>query len=252
MDSRRRDIPAFGTGHTPGAARFLGSFPAHGNSGTARPQVAISQGPVRISGGGSHGKAVGQLTSHARQVFLHVPRVRASERCMTSIARFLALALLPGLPVLAQPTTFEAASVQATDPKSAPVNRPANAQATLRGGPGTADPGRISYANVTLESLLILAYGADCKVQEDCDQIAGPAWLRSNRYDIDAKMPAGTTSEQLRTMLQKLLAERFRMTLHHEIRGLPGYELRPAKSGSKLVSRLPRPNWEPAIPRGRW
>ena len=155
---------------------------------------------------------------------------------MASIARLPALALLAGLPVLAQSATFEAASVQPADPKSAPVNRSANAQATLRGGPGTADPGRISYANVTLESLLILAYGADCKVQEDCDQVAGPAWLRSNRYDIEAKMAAGTTAEQFRTMLQNLLAERFRMTLHHETRGLPGYEITLAKSGSKLIA----------------
>ncbi len=154
---------------------------------------------------------------------------------MTSIARLPALALLAGLPILAQPSTFEAASVQAADPKSAPVNR-----STLRGGPGTADPGRISYANVTLESLLILAYGADCKVQQDdCDQIAGPAWLRSNRYNIQAKIPAGATAEQFRTMLQNLLTERFRMVLHHETRALPGYNLTLAKSGSRLTASPP-------------
>lgn len=158
---------------------------------------------------------------------------------MTSTARLLALALLPGLPILAQPATFEAASVRAADPKSAPVNRSANAQATLRGGPGTADPGRISYANITLESLLILAYGADCKVQEDCDQVAGPAWLRSNRYDVEAKIPAGAAAEQFRTMLQNLLAERFRLVLHHETRGLPGYGLTLAKNGSRLRASPP-------------
>jgi uncharacterized protein (TIGR03435 family) len=106
----------------------------------------------------------------------------------------------------------------------------------LRGGPGTADPGRISYSNITLESLLIAAYGADCKIQEDCDQIVGPAWLRSSRYDIDAKMPADTTAEQFRTMLQNLLAERFHMTVHHETRDLPGYALTLAKGGSKLAA----------------
>ena len=158
---------------------------------------------------------------------------------MTLIARLLALGLFAGVPILAQPATFEAASVQPTDPKSAPVNRAANAQPTLRGGPGTADPGRISYANITLESLLIVAYGADCKMQEDCDQVAGPPWLRSNRYDIEAKMPADTTAEQFRTMLQNLLAERFRLILHHETRGLPGYNLTLAKSGSRLVASPP-------------
>jgi uncharacterized protein (TIGR03435 family) len=140
-----------------------------------------------------------------------------------------------GAPALTQPASFDAASVKVTDPKSAPVNRAANAQATLRGGPGTADPGRISYSNITLESILIAAYGANCKIQEDCDQIIGPAWLRSNRYDIEAKMPVDTTAEQFRTMLQTLLAERFHVTVHHEPRDLPGYHLTLAKSGSKLV-----------------
>ncbi|HVW09213.1 MAG TPA: TIGR03435 family protein [Bryobacteraceae bacterium] len=154
---------------------------------------------------------------------------------MVKIARFLALALLSGAPALAQQATFEAASVHPSDPRSAPVNRSANAQATLRGGPGTADPGRISYANITLQSLLIVAYGADCKIQDDCDQVIGPAWLRSNRYDMEAKLPGDTTAEQFRAMLQNLLAERFRMALHRETRDFPGYDLTLAKRGSKLI-----------------
>ncbi len=151
------------------------------------------------------------------------------------------IAALAPLLVLAQPapTTFEAASVKIADPKSAPVNRSANAQATLRGGPGTADPGRISYANVTLQSVLITAYGANCKVQEDCDQIVGAVWLRTERFDIDAKIPAGVTTEQFRVMLQNLLAERFHMNVHHETRDLPGYELTLGKGKAKLTPSPP-------------
>jgi uncharacterized protein (TIGR03435 family) len=154
----------------------------------------------------------------------------------------LLLAFLAPASFFAQPVgtpVFDAASVRPADPKSAPVNRSANAQATLRGGPGTADPGRISYANVTLQSLLITAYGAECKVQEDCDQVVGPACLRSDRYDIDAKIPVGTTTDQFRIMLQALLAERFHMTLHHEMKDLPGYELTVAKGKTKLVVSPP-------------
>jgi len=155
------------------------------------------------------------------------------------------IAALAPLLALAQPTptNFEAASVKPTDPKSASANSARDAQATLRGGPGTADPGRISYANVTLQSVLITAYGVDCKVQaEECDQIVGPPWLRSGRYDIDAKIPAGTTTDQFRMMLQNLLAERFRMTVHHETRELPGYELTVGKGGAKLTaSPAPEP-----------
>ena len=152
---------------------------------------------------------------------------------IAALAPFLAFAQTP-------PAAFEAASVKPADPKSEPVNAASEARATLRGGPGTADPGRISYANVTLQSLLITAYSADCKVQaEECDQIAGPSWLRSSRYDIDAKIPAGATADQFRIMLQNLLAERFHVTLHHEMRDLPGYELTVGKGKVKLVVSSP-------------
>jgi len=145
----------------------------------------------------------------------------------------IVLAIFSGWPILAQ-VAFEAASVKPADPKAAPVNRAPNAQATLRGGPGTADPGRISYANVTLQTLLITAYNADCKPQDDCDQIAGPPFLRTARYDIEAKIPAGTTNEQFRIMLQNLVAERFHLILHNETRDLPGYDLT-IKGKSKLT-----------------
>ena len=155
-----------------------------------------------------------------------------------SFSRGMALAVFSILPAFAQnaTTVFDTASIRPADPKAAPVNRSPNAQATLRGGPGTADPGRISYANITLQSLLITAYGVDCKVQDDCDQVVGPAWLQSNRYDIVATISAGTTPAQFRIMLQNLLAGRFHMTVHHETRDLPGYELTLAKGGSKLVA----------------
>lgn len=144
---------------------------------------------------------------------------------LVALSSVAALAQPPGTPA------FEAASVKPADPKSEPLNAASDARATLRGGPGTADPGRISYDNVTLQSLLITAYGAGCKVQaEECDQISGPAWLHQNRYDIEAKIPAGATLEQFRSMLQNLLAERFHMVLHHEMRDLPGYELTLGKS----------------------
>ena len=158
---------------------------------------------------------------------MQAPRTPIALRAalLAAFASVAALAQPPGSPA------FEAASVKLADPKTQPVNAASDARATLRGGPGTADPGRISYTNVTLQSLLITAYGVGCKVQaEECDQISGPAWLGSNRYDIEAKIPAGATMEQFRSMLRNLLAERFHMVLHHEMKDLPGYELTVWKS----------------------
>src|SRR5580698_10281367 len=119
--------------------------------------------------------------------------------------RTVLVALIFSIRALSQ--YFEAASVKPADPKSEPVNAASDARATLRGGPGSSDPGRISYTNVTLQSLFITAFGAGCRVQgEECDQIVGPAWLRAERYDINATVPIGTTNAQFQIMLQSLLA----------------------------------------------
>jgi hypothetical protein len=73
--------------------------------------------------------------------------------------------------------TFEVASV-----KPAPV--PQGARVFFgppRGGPGTPDPGRITWSYATLKNMLMTAY--DVKAY----QVSGPAWLGSERYDIAAR-----------------------------------------------------------------
>lgn len=119
---------------------------------------------------------------------------------------------------------FEVASVKRLDPDSgAPgTNR-------MRGGPGTDDPERITFPSVTMERLLWAAYGLD-----RLDQISGPGWLDSQRYSVVANVPTGTTKEQLKLMLQNLIAERFHAVLHHVTKEISGYELATAKRGSKL------------------
>ena len=49
-------------------------------------------------------------------------------------------------------------------------------------------------------------------------QVAGPDWMSSQRFDILARMPEGTTKEQVPEMLQALLAERFQLKIHRENR----------------------------------
>jgi len=68
-------------------------------------------------------------------------------------------------------------------------------------------------------------------------QIAGgPAWIDSDLWDIVAEpeMKTGPSQEQVMVMLQGLLADRFKLALHHESRVFPAYALVVAKSGSKL------------------
>jgi uncharacterized protein (TIGR03435 family) len=78
-------------------------------------------------------------------------------------------------------------------------------------------------------------------------QISGPPWLDSERYDVTATVPEGTSKEQSNVMLQNLLADRFGVKLHHETKDLPRYELTVAKGGPKLKASAAEPE-APAAP----
>jgi uncharacterized protein (TIGR03435 family) len=107
--------------------------------------------------------------------------------------------------------------------------------ASVKPSPGTSgrmtmksDPGRISYTNITLKRVLLSAY--DLKSY----QISGPDWLETLRFDITAKVPEGATKEQVQSMMQNLLATRFKMSVHREAKELPIYALLVAKNGPKI------------------
>jgi uncharacterized protein (TIGR03435 family) len=121
-----------------------------------------------------------------------------------------------------QAPAFEVASVRPAAPSGG------RGRSSMRGGPGTSDTDRIIFTNVTFMSVVLRAY--DVKPY----QATGPDWLSSQRYDITAKIPPGTTRERFQLMLQRLLVERFHLALHHETRELQGYELVTGNSEPKL------------------
>lgn len=129
---------------------------------------------------------------------------------------FSALAVQAQQPDLA----FEAASV-----KPSSLNW---CFTTMQGGPGSSDPGRITYKCVNLRNLLSWAYGVGY------DAVLGPQWLDDARFDIVATMARGTTKEQSRLMLVHLLEERFKLVAHRETRDTSGFALVVAKGGPIL------------------
>ena len=72
-------------------------------------------------------------------------------------------------------------------------------------------------------------------------QIQGPDWLgpTGQRFDIMAKMPEGATKEQVPEMLQALLAERFKVTLHRTTKDIQVYALVIGKNGLKMKETPP-------------
>jgi uncharacterized protein (TIGR03435 family) len=65
-------------------------------------------------------------------------------------------------------------------------------------------------------------------------QVSGPDWIGFQRYDIAAKAAEPVTEDQLRQMLQTLLAERFKVALHRQTKELPAYVLVVGKNGPKV------------------
>ena len=62
----------------------------------------------------------------------------------------------------------------------------------------------------------------------------GPPWLNSDRFDVTAKAPAGTSTDTVRLMVQKLLSDRFHLVVHREAKVVKVYAMAAAKSGFKL------------------
>jgi uncharacterized protein (TIGR03435 family) len=112
---------------------------------------------------------------------------------------------------------FEVASVKPHSPMSSPHVSIA------------ADPGRLTYTNITVRGLIREAYGLKVFPLS-----RGPDALSTDRYDVIAKLPPGTSKEQRMLMLQALLAERFKLAVHRETKELPLYTLVIAKNGPKL------------------
>ena len=85
------------------------------------------------------------------------------------------------------------------------------------------------YTFMTLRQLVTEAY------QVMPFQIVCPDWFMKDRFDIVAKMPAGSRAEDAHLMLQSLLEDRFKLTLHREHREELVAALVVGQSGPRLT-----------------
>jgi uncharacterized protein (TIGR03435 family) len=87
--------------------------------------------------------------------------------------------------------------------------------------------------NVSLEEMISGAY----RVLPE-NVTGGPGWIyaRAISYELEARADdtARATAQQLREMLQNLLADRFRLLVHREIKEVDGYVLLGGKTASRL------------------
>jgi uncharacterized protein (TIGR03435 family) len=73
-----------------------------------------------------------------------------------------------------------------------------------------------------------------------------PKWITSDRYSIDARAATGNpTKDQMRLMVQSLLADRFQLAAHFEAQEVPVFELRLAKEGQPGQNLISHANGPP-------
>jgi uncharacterized protein (TIGR03435 family) len=103
---------------------------------------------------------------------------------------------------------------------------------------------RLHIINQPLDRLICFSYGVQDK------QIVGlPEWANTTLYDIDAE-PDGEgapSDKQWKHMIQKLLADRFKLTLHHDKKEMSIYVLSVVKTGTKMTKSEGDPNGLPGL-----
>ena len=142
------------------------------------------------------------------------------------------LAVRAQTPQTPQPVTFEVVSVKQ------------NRSGELAMPQGTRGR-RYTATNTPLRFVIATAYRIPV-----ARVLGGPSWLGNatvemrqvggDRFDIGATLPEGSAATQVPLMLSTLLADRFKLVAHSEMRDAPMYALITARADGRLGSRLRR------------
>jgi len=112
---------------------------------------------------------------------------------------------------------FEAASIKETD-HATPVRAGAD---------------RFVRSYITLVQLMIYAHEiSDFQIE------GGPDWVRTRRYDVEAKADRSRPASEMRLMVRRLLTERFNLKTHVETRERPRYALVTTRDDKRLGPKL--------------
>ena len=135
-------------------------------------------------------------------------------------------AKLPPMAVDAKPG-FDVATIKRTEP-----NISSGTFFTIRGS-------HVIAVNTNGNDLVSLAYGLHSK-----QIVNGPPWLLTARFDIEGvpDVEGRPNHDQVKLMIQKLLATRFKLAVHHEQRELAVYAIIIGKNGPKLTKTDRKPS----------
>ena len=130
----------------------------------------------------------------------------------------------PSAPGLADRLTFEVASIKP------------NKSGEGRSRTDAAPNGRVTATNVPLNDLVRTAF--ELQPQEMVIGDRAPAWITTDRWDIEAKAPGEPSPQQMRAMLRNLLVDRFKLVGRREVRNMPAYAIVLARNDRQLGPQL--------------
>jgi bla regulator protein blaR1 len=149
-----------------------------------------------------------------------------SSRRVWADLNLAALLVLTSIPLLAQTTpapntSFEVASIRRGDPTD------------RRMGLHVQQGGLFKTENTPLRLIIQFAYDVN-----DYQITGGPSWMSSDPFTIEAKpetpIAASAASNGVRSMVQALLVDRFKLAAHWELREGAVFDLVIAKGGPRL------------------
>jgi uncharacterized protein (TIGR03435 family) len=203
-----------------------------------RSKSAVEQGEALASGmfgGGSRlGERIEMLLVRGRVFSTRASRPRVAASALALFGFLIAASFAPRLIAFAQQPVdpaFEVASIRENK--------------SVGEGIGTFPPKGATYSvtNVPLGTLIAVAYGTvDYKIS------GMPQWAKDTHYDITAKASVELKYPTAQPYVRRLLADRFKLKVHHETKDGPIYRLSVAAGGPKLQPA--KPANDPGSPRG--
>lgn len=106
-------------------------------------------------------------------------------------------------------------------------------------GPNRVDAGlhmdgsEARFGSLNLKEYIAIAYHVRA------NRVIGPDWIAQKRFSISAKLPDGSTVQDIPQMMQSLLAKRFDLKIHRETKDLPAYALVIGKPPLRLQAAAP-------------
>ena len=133
----------------------------------------------------------------------------------------LTLVVVASLTLLLHAQAFDVASIKR------------NVSGDARSGTRTLPGGRIAVINLPVRQIIRFAYGSN-----DLDVEGGPGWIDTDRWDINASAGTSDPDAALEPRMRTLLADRFKLRVHVEMRDRPIYDLVFARPDKRLGEKI--------------